>query len=59
MNRGAWWATVHWVAKSQTRLSDFTFKEDKGVGQNISGGREVCAEERESTKDLMQSTFDL
>ena len=25
MNRGAWWATVHVVAKSQTRLSDFTF----------------------------------
>ena len=25
MDRGAWWATVHWVAKSQTRLSDFTF----------------------------------
>ena len=25
MNRGAWWATVHWVAKSRTRLSDFTF----------------------------------
>ena len=23
MNRGAWWATVHGVAKSQTRLSDF------------------------------------
>ena len=22
---GAWWATVHGVAKSQTRLSDFTF----------------------------------
>ena len=22
---GAWWATVHRVAKSQTRLSDFTF----------------------------------
>ena len=22
MNRGAWWATVHGVAKSQTRLSD-------------------------------------
>ena len=20
MDRGAWWATVHWVAKSQTRL---------------------------------------
>ena len=22
---GAWWPTVHGVAKSQTRLSDFTF----------------------------------
>ena len=25
MDRGAWWAEVHGVAKSQTRLSDFTF----------------------------------
>ena len=25
MGRGAWWATVHGVAKSRTRLSDFTF----------------------------------
>ena len=24
MDRGAWWATVHRVAKSRTRLSDFT-----------------------------------
>ena len=24
MDRGAWEAAVHWVAKSQTRLSDFT-----------------------------------
>ena len=24
MEGGAWWATVHGVAKSQTRLSDFT-----------------------------------
>ena len=23
-DRGAWWATVHGVVKSQTRLSDFT-----------------------------------
>ena len=22
---GAWWATIHVVAKSETRLSDFTF----------------------------------
>ena len=25
MGGGAWWATVHGVAESQTRLSDFTF----------------------------------
>ena len=25
MDGGAWWARVHGVAKSQTRLSDFTF----------------------------------
>ena len=24
MDRGAWWATVHWVTKSRTRLSNFT-----------------------------------
>ena len=25
MDEGPWWATVHGVAKSRTRLSDFTF----------------------------------
>ena len=25
MDEEAWWATVHGVAKSRTRLSDFTF----------------------------------
>ena len=25
MDRGAWWATVHGVAKSWTQLSDFSF----------------------------------
>ena len=25
MDGGTWWATVHGVAKSQIRLSDFTF----------------------------------
>ena len=25
MDRGAWWAAVHGVAKSRTLLSDFTF----------------------------------
>ena len=30
MDGGAWWATVHGVAKSQTRLSDFTFIQRTG-----------------------------
>ena len=25
MDGGAWWAAVHWVAKSRAQLSDFTF----------------------------------
>ena len=25
MDGGAWWATVHGIAKSRTQLSDFTF----------------------------------
>ena len=25
MDRGAWWAAVHWVVEGRTRLSDFTF----------------------------------
>ena len=28
MDGGAWWAAVHGVAKSRTRLSDFTFTFD-------------------------------
>ena len=29
MDRGAWWATVHGIAKSQTRLSDITIYLDR------------------------------
>ena len=38
MDGGAWWATVHGVAKSWTRLSNFTFTFIKGnwyTGQSI------------------------
>ena len=28
MDRGAWWAAVHGVARSRTRLSDFPFTFD-------------------------------
>ena len=30
MDRGAWWAAVHGVGKSQTRLSDFHFEWHSG-----------------------------
>ena len=40
---GAWWATVHWVAKSRTRLSNFTFT----FTSNYGGGNE-------SNGDLLQ-----
>ena len=33
MDGGAWWATVHGVAKSQTQLSDFTFTYEKSKSQ--------------------------
>ena len=29
MDRGAWWATVHGVAKNWTRMSDFTLSRSK------------------------------
>ena len=33
MDRGAWWATIHGVAKSQTRLSDFcVFEAQRDMG---------------------------
>ena len=34
MDRGAWWATVHGVTKSRTRLSDFTHISHVAIGEN-------------------------
>ena len=31
MGGGAWWATVHGVTRSQTRLGDFTFYVEKDM----------------------------
>ena len=31
MDRGAWYATVHWVAKSQSRLSDWTTYSNQSI----------------------------
>ena len=35
MDRGTWWATVHGVAKTRTRLSDFTHFADLEKGNVI------------------------
>ena len=37
MDGGDWWATVHGVAKSRTRLSDFTFTFSVGKEAQDSG----------------------
>ena len=34
MDRGAWWATVHRVTKSQTRLSNLADAENKQTNKN-------------------------
>ena len=38
MDGGAWWATVHGVAKSQTQLSNFTHSLTLKVATKIAGG---------------------
>ena len=35
MDRGAWWATVHSIAKSRTRLSTHTFLAPQGVSKGF------------------------
>ena len=35
MDRGAWWAILHRVAKSRTRLSDFTFFHIARIGLQV------------------------
>ena len=47
MDGGAWWATVHGVTKSQTRLSNFTFmggllgKDSSLQGSSINNGENI------------------
>ena len=41
MDGGAWWATVHGVAKSRTQLSDFTFTFSKLKSQSMELGNKV------------------
>ena len=44
MEGGAWWAAVHGVAKSRTRLSEFTFTEVNYEGLQLKPGRLLFVE---------------
>ena len=59
MDRGAWWATVHGVAKSRTRLSDFTFTSlsppQRSSSKHSHAGHRVSTDEFE--RDTTQSVF--
>ena len=60
MDRGAWWATAHGVAKTQTRLSDCTFTVDDGCLPVPSGftrpnSFSLCENPVRSTLSLQQT----
>ena len=42
MDRGAWWATVHGVTKSQTQLSMYTLEIAEGFPSNSDGKASAC-----------------
>ena len=48
MDRGAWWATVHKVAKSQTQLSDFTHTHTHTHTHTI-GNSVLCRKNKSNT----------
>ena len=59
MDGGAWWATVHGVAKSRTRLSDFTFtftknkREKNQINKSRNENREITTDNTEIQKRLL------
>ena len=50
MDREAWWATVHGVAKSWTRVSDFTFT----WGAQVSSSERVSEEQKHSLPSVAE-----
>ena len=56
MHRGAWWATVHWVTKSWTRLkllSTQAHKYPRGIrASNVDGGVGTRPMESETFKQF-------
>ena len=61
MDRGAWWATVHGVAKGQTQLSDFHFHVHVNINMKLDFW--VCRAQkvnsmRVSISSLSEESFD-
>ena len=55
MDRGAWWATVHGVAKSWTQLSDFIFTFTfTCLLSNLYAGQEATVRTRHGIMDWFQ-----
>ena len=54
MDGGAWWATVHGVTKSQTRLSDFTSLHFTSLQGLLMKGSYVCKEQHKLIALLLQ-----
>ena len=52
MDGGAWWATVHGVAKSRTRLSDFTSHHITSRGRFIAIQAYLKKQERNQINNL-------
>ena len=56
MDRGAWWATVHGVAKSRTQLSDFTslhFTSSRAADLQIYNGSDLAPIIEQSQRSQM------
>ena len=62
MDRGAWWATIHGIAKGQTGLSDFHFHVNVNINMKLDFW--VCRAQkvnstRVSISSLSEESFDI
>ena len=57
MDRGAWWATAHGVAKSRTRLSDFTSQVISTQVVRVSPCEKYCSKPQGDSWVLLAKAF--
>ena len=56
MDRGAWWAVVHGVEKSRTRLSDFPFTSLSCIGEGNGNPLQYSCRENPMDREAWQAT---